>query len=90
MGLGSIFWLALVATTAINSPCVTAKKLRRVQAGFHYAEHDDVHIVVNKVGYVPWREAVDSTTVEQSVLSVICRMRSGYHPHVVVCMCVGS
>jgi hypothetical protein len=32
---------------------IEAKKLRRVKAGKHYASHDPVHIVVNKVGYVP-------------------------------------
>lgn len=29
---------------------IEAKKLRRVKAGKHYASHDPVHIVVNKVG----------------------------------------
>jgi len=33
-----------------NSPSVWSKRVRRVNPGTHYKEHDAVHVVVNKVG----------------------------------------
>jgi hypothetical protein len=39
--------LLLVLFSALN---VADGKIKRVQAGKHYKEHDAAHIVVNKVG----------------------------------------
>ena len=44
-------WKALLVLTLGALPASdAATKLRRVKAGKHYASHDPVHIVVNKVG----------------------------------------
>lgn len=47
MGLWKVFWLLAASALPVSD---AAKKLRRVRAGKHYASHDPVHIVVNKVG----------------------------------------
>ena len=45
------FWKALLVLALGALPTSdAATKLRRVKAGKHYASHDPVHIVVNKVG----------------------------------------
>jgi uncharacterized protein (UPF0218 family) len=41
--------ILLVLLSALN---VADGKIKRVQAGQHYTDHDAVHVVVNKVGYV--------------------------------------
>lgn len=60
MGVVQHLLLLALAATAVNG----AKKIRRVQAGRKYQEHDDVHIVVNKVGYV--RTHTMSKSVQES------------------------
>jgi hypothetical protein len=40
----TLLWLLLL--TGVNG------KIKRVKAGQRYTQHDPVHIVVNKVGYV--------------------------------------
>jgi hypothetical protein len=48
-------------------------KVKRVKAGKHYKEHDDVHLVVNKVGYVPSRWGrIDSLFVPNVHLAAYC------------------
>jgi hypothetical protein len=44
--------LLLLFTLTVGSDAFMKRKVKRVQAGKVYKEHDDVHLVVNKVGCV--------------------------------------
>jgi hypothetical protein len=44
--------LGAILLVLLSTLSVADGKIKRVQAGRRYADHDAVHIVVNKVGYV--------------------------------------
>lgn len=55
----NVIALVLLAVVCIaNTSSVEGRKRVRVKIGNHYKQHDPVHIIVNKIGYVRVRVRV--------------------------------